>query len=86
MAVEDKFYNNLNQNLWGLIVSYTALGISEHWGLKRLGWLPLCVNRVKHFGPVHCRVLHVELLSRKSQALNPRRRWHQCQRNWPRKS
>jgi hypothetical protein len=36
MAVEDKFNINLNQNLWGLVVAYAALGIAEHW---RLGWL-----------------------------------------------
>ena len=39
MAVEDKFHINLNQNLWGLVVAYGALGVAEHWGLKRLGCL-----------------------------------------------
>ena len=36
MAVEDKFNINLNQNLWGLVVAYTALGVAEHWCLP---WL-----------------------------------------------
>lgn len=36
MAVEDKFNINLNQNLWGLVVTYTALGVAEHWCLP---WL-----------------------------------------------
>jgi len=39
VAVEDKFNINLNQNLWGLVVAYGALGVAEHWGLKRLGCL-----------------------------------------------
>ena len=36
MAVEDKFNINLNQNLWGLVVTYAALGVAEHWCLP---WL-----------------------------------------------
>ena len=43
MAVEDKLNINLNQNLWGLIVAYAALGASEHWGLKLLGVLSFIV-------------------------------------------
>jgi SNF family Na+-dependent transporter len=41
VAVEDKFYINLNQNLWGLVVCYAALGVAEHWGLRALFWLSL---------------------------------------------
>lgn len=44
MAVEDKFYINLNQNLWGLVVAYAALGVSEHWGLCWLFRLSLIVS------------------------------------------
>lgn len=36
MGVEDKFNINLNQNLWGLVVAYAALGVAEHWCLP---WL-----------------------------------------------
>jgi hypothetical protein len=36
MGVEDKFNVNLNQNLWGLVVAYAALGVGEHWCLP---WL-----------------------------------------------
>jgi hypothetical protein len=36
MGAEDKFNINLNQNLWGLVVAYAALGVAEHW---RLPWL-----------------------------------------------
>ena len=32
----DKFKINLNQNLWGLVVAYAALGAAEHWNLKSL--------------------------------------------------
>ena len=30
---------DLNQNLWGLLVTYTALGAAEHWGMERLACL-----------------------------------------------
>ena len=36
MALEDKFTINLNQNLWGSVVTYAALGIAEHWKLHVL--------------------------------------------------
>jgi hypothetical protein len=32
VGVEDRFHINLNQNLWGLVVSYAALGIAEAGG------------------------------------------------------
>jgi len=41
MSVEDKFKINLNQNLWGLVASYAALGAAEHWCLTYLFWLSL---------------------------------------------
>lgn len=36
MAVEDKLNINLNQNLWGLVVTYVSLGVAEHWQLPLL--------------------------------------------------
>jgi hypothetical protein len=36
MPIEDKFNINLNQNLWGLVVAFTCLGLAEHFRLK---WL-----------------------------------------------
>jgi hypothetical protein len=44
MAVEDKFNINLNQNLWGLVVSYGALGAAEHWSLDGLRLLSLVAS------------------------------------------
>ena len=38
-SAAETFKINLNQNLWGLVVAYAALGAAEHWGLKRLGCL-----------------------------------------------
>lgn len=38
MDIEDKVDVKLNQNLWGLIVAYAALGAAEHWGLRFLFW------------------------------------------------
>jgi hypothetical protein len=43
MAVEDKFNINLNQNLWGLVVAFAALGVAEHWALKWLFRLSVTV-------------------------------------------
>ncbi len=43
MAVEDQFKINLNQNLWGLVVAFAALGVAEHWCLKWLFRLSLGV-------------------------------------------
>ena len=43
MAVEDKFNINLNQNLWGLVVAFAALGMAEYWCLKWLFRLSLTV-------------------------------------------
>jgi hypothetical protein len=34
MALEDKINVNLNQNLWGLLVSYLALGAADHYHLS----------------------------------------------------
>lgn len=36
MPIEDKFNINLNQNLWGLVVAFTCLGLAEHFRLKLL--------------------------------------------------
>lgn len=41
MGVEEKLDISLNQNLWGLVVCYAALGIAEHWSLCVLFWLSL---------------------------------------------
>jgi len=38
-SAAETFKINLNQNLWGLVVAYAALGAAEHWALKRLGYL-----------------------------------------------
>jgi hypothetical protein len=41
LGVGKEFKINLNQNLWVLVVSYSALGMAEHWNLKALFWLAL---------------------------------------------
>lgn len=35
----DKFKINLNQNLWVLIVSYAAVGLSQRYGFHQLWWM-----------------------------------------------
>ena len=35
----DQFKINLNQNLWGLLLTFTALGAAEHYHLCTLFWL-----------------------------------------------
>ena len=44
MPIEDKFNINLNQNLWGLVVSYAALGVAERWSLTWLFRLSLVAS------------------------------------------
>ena len=36
MSPAESFKINLNQNLWGLVVSFTALGLAEHLCLEQL--------------------------------------------------
>lgn len=43
---QDQFKINLNQNLWGLIVSLSALGVAEHYALKTLYWLAVVLSVV----------------------------------------
>ena len=35
----EKFKINLNQNIWGLVVSFGFLGLAEYYGLSILFWL-----------------------------------------------
>jgi hypothetical protein len=46
MSVDDSFKINLNQNLWGLVAAFTALGTAEHWGLRYLFWVSLVTSIV----------------------------------------
>lgn len=43
MAGPEQFKINLNQNLWGLVVAYAALGAAEHWCLTYLFWLSFII-------------------------------------------
>ena len=38
-SLADPFKINLNQNLWGLIVTFAALGLAEQYHLCALFWL-----------------------------------------------
>jgi hypothetical protein len=42
----EQFKINLNQNLWGLVVAFAALGVSEHYRLSTLFWFALAVSIV----------------------------------------
>ena len=44
MPVEEQFKINFNQNLWGLVVCYLALGAAEYWCLKWLFPLSLIAS------------------------------------------
>ncbi len=46
MGLEEKLYIKLNQNLWGLVVAYVALGAAEYLHLK---WL-FCMSAVVSVG------------------------------------
>lgn len=43
---QDQFKINLNQNLWGLIIGFGALGIAEHYALGTLFWFAVVVSVV----------------------------------------
>ncbi|HVS88395.1 MAG TPA: hypothetical protein VHF01_09255 [Candidatus Acidoferrum sp.] len=46
VASNVKIKLKLNQNLWGLIVAYVALGVAEHRGLKCLSILAAIISAV----------------------------------------
>lgn len=46
MSIEENFKINLNQNIWGLIVSLLALGISEYYDLHTLYWYGLILSGI----------------------------------------
>jgi cation transporter-like permease len=43
---EDQFKICLNQNLWGLVVGLTGLGVAEYFGLRVLFWFAVCVSAI----------------------------------------
>ncbi|MDR3412911.1 MAG: hypothetical protein P4L87_18505 [Formivibrio sp.] len=43
MSAEDQFKINLNQNLWGLVVAFGALGAAEYFHLGTLFWFSAIV-------------------------------------------
>lgn len=40
----EQFKINLNQNLWGLVVGFIALGAAEHYSLCTLFWFATIVS------------------------------------------
>jgi hypothetical protein len=42
----EQFKINLNQNLWGLIVSFGALGAAEYYKLCTLFWFSVAVSAI----------------------------------------
>ena len=46
MASEDQFKINLNQNLWGLVVAFGALGAAEYFHLCTLFWFSAVTSGV----------------------------------------
>lgn len=43
---EEQFKINLNQNLWGLVVGLSGLGVAEYFGLCTLFWFALVVSGI----------------------------------------
>jgi hypothetical protein len=55
----------LNQNLWSLIIAFTALGFSEYYQLSHLLCLTLLVSRLMGTSIfVYSLVLYLEILLR----------------------
>lgn len=42
----DNFKINLNQNLWGLVVGLSSLGMAEHYGLSSLFWFSSALSLI----------------------------------------
>lgn len=40
----EQFKINLNQNLWGLLVGLSSLGVAEHFGLCTFFWFAVVVS------------------------------------------
>ena len=45
-GVAEQFRVNLNQNLWGLVVVFTALGAAEHYRLCILFWFSAVASAI----------------------------------------
>lgn len=58
MALQDKLDIKLNQNIWGLVVSYSALGAAEYWCLPRLRWFSIVIAGVFSISVVVCLVFY----------------------------
>jgi glucan phosphoethanolaminetransferase (alkaline phosphatase superfamily) len=46
MSAADQFKINLNQNLWGVVVSFSALGAAEYYKLFTLFWFAAVVSTI----------------------------------------
>jgi len=44
MSAAEQFKINLNQNLWGVVVSFSALGVAEYYNLCTLFWFAVVVS------------------------------------------
>lgn len=44
MSAAEQFKINLNQNLWGVVVSFSALGAAEYYKLCTLFWFAVVVS------------------------------------------
>ena len=40
----EQFKINLNQNLWGLIIGFSSLGLAERYSLRTLFWFAVFVS------------------------------------------
>jgi putative effector of murein hydrolase LrgA (UPF0299 family) len=46
MSAQDQFRINLNQNLWGLVAAFAALGAAEYFKLCALFWFAVVMSLV----------------------------------------
>jgi len=76
--MENNAENHSAQNLWRLLVSYTALGASEHWSLKYLFWLSLASSTamtLSLLSPLVARILALLRGRSTNRATKPTRTW-----------
>ena len=58
MSALDMLRINLNQNLWGLVVSYSAVGLSQRYGFHELWWLAFVMSCFMSLSVLMCLVFY----------------------------
>jgi len=67
----DKFNINLNQNLWGLIVTLITLGTAEYYKLNILFWFGLILSTIASLSFIATLIKYTIIYVRKPPKYRP---------------